>query len=148
MVGRTQSSTAIATIGAHQITFGGSVDIFLAKYDTAGNVVWTKHVGGTPWGGGHITSLNADAFGNIYETHRSVWSKEELMELGFTFFIKDDISLICIISLETQIISDFKKDLRILRKHSKTPSTIALKKILIKIPGVRRAYHGAISREN
>jgi 2-polyprenyl-3-methyl-5-hydroxy-6-metoxy-1,4-benzoquinol methylase len=93
-------------------------------------------------------SPQEDAFGNIYETHRSVWSKEELRELGFTFFIKDDISLICIISLEAQIISDFKKDLRILRKHSKTPSTIALKKILIKIPGVRRAYHGVISREN
>ena len=80
-------------------------------------------------------SPQEDAFGNIYETHRSVWSKEELMELGIAFFIKDDISLICIISLDTQLISDFKKDLRILRKHSKTPSTIALKKILIKIPG-------------
>ena len=93
-------------------------------------------------------SPQEDAFGNIYETHRSVWAKEELMELGIAFFIKDDISLICIISLEEQVISDFKKDLRILKKHSKAPSTIALKKILIKIPGVRRAYHGVISRED
>ena len=54
-------------------------------------------------------SPQEDAFGNIYETHRSVWSKEELMELGIAFFIKDDISLICIISLDTPLISNFKK---------------------------------------
>ena len=61
-------------------------------------------------------SPQEDAFGNIYETHRSVWSKEELMELGIAFFIKDDISLICIISLETQLISDFKKGSKDLEK--------------------------------
>jgi 2-polyprenyl-3-methyl-5-hydroxy-6-metoxy-1,4-benzoquinol methylase len=93
-------------------------------------------------------SPQEDAFGNIYETHRSVWSEAELMELGITFFIKDDISLICIISLEEQLISNFKQDLWILKKHSKAPSNIALKKIFIKIPGVRRAYYGVKSRED
>jgi 2-polyprenyl-3-methyl-5-hydroxy-6-metoxy-1,4-benzoquinol methylase len=92
-------------------------------------------------------SLQEDAFGNIYETHRSVWSKDELMELGIAFFIKDEISFICLISSEAQLISEFKKDLRLLRKHSKNPSAIALKKILIKIPGIRKAYYSVISRE-
>lgn len=45
---------------------GASIDIFLAKYDAAGNYVWAKRMGGTSTDQGY--ALAADAAGNIYIT--------------------------------------------------------------------------------
>ena len=43
-------------------------------------------------------SPQKDAFGNIYETHRSSWSVKDLKSLGYSFFINDVISFICYIT--------------------------------------------------
>ncbi|MGD9533479.1 MAG: hypothetical protein AB7V56_06905 [Candidatus Nitrosocosmicus sp.] len=63
-----------------------------------------------------------DAFGNIYETHRSLWSKEDLKQFGQSHFIEDDISWICYISSEPDLIDEFKKELRTLRNCQKIGS--------------------------
>ncbi len=52
------------TFGAITLTSAGSSDIFVAKYDASGTVVWAKAAGGTKtdFGGG----VAVDAFGNSY----------------------------------------------------------------------------------
>ncbi len=45
---------------------GNTYDVFLAKYDAAGNVLWAKRAGGT--GGDYGRSVATDASGNIYVT--------------------------------------------------------------------------------
>ncbi|MBI4929666.1 MAG: hypothetical protein HY841_02810, partial [Bacteroidetes bacterium] len=42
----------------------GTTDMFIAKYDTAGNILWAKRAGGTL--GDSALSVTADAFGNVY----------------------------------------------------------------------------------
>ncbi|HRH03494.1 MAG TPA: SBBP repeat-containing protein [Bacteroidia bacterium] len=42
----------------------GNEDIFLAKYDTNGNLIWLNHMGGADWDIG--TSLDVDSSGNIF----------------------------------------------------------------------------------
>lgn len=44
----------------------GSYDIFIAKYDEAGNYIWAKNMGGTQTDQGN--SICADSIGNIYIT--------------------------------------------------------------------------------
>ncbi len=66
MSGYTQSgtSTLIATVGAHQTTYGGSQDAFLAKFNSLGLRLW-----GTYYGGGNAdesTSCSIDGSGNVY----------------------------------------------------------------------------------
>ena len=43
-----------------------SEDIFIARYDVSGNLLWAKRAGGT--GSDIATSIGADAYGNIYLT--------------------------------------------------------------------------------
>lgn len=66
MTGRTSSTTAIATPGAQQTTFGGSNDIFLVQFNLAGVRQWGTYYGGSNndigWG------IDTDASGNIYIT--------------------------------------------------------------------------------
>lgn len=81
-----------------------------------------------------------DAFGNIYETHRSVWSMRELANLGSSTFVNDEVSLICILSLNSNIISSFDEKIKVLRKHGKMPLETRLKKIARKIPGASKTY--------
>ena len=81
-----------------------------------------------------------DAFGNVYETHRSRWSVDELVKLGHTSFISDDISLICLISSNSNLIAKFNNDLKVLKKHGKLPLENKLKRLLIQIPGVSKTY--------
>jgi hypothetical protein len=45
---------------------GGSIDIFLAKYDAAGGYVWAKRIGGTSTDQGYAVAV--DASGNSYIT--------------------------------------------------------------------------------
>jgi hypothetical protein len=72
LVGYTQSntSTVIATTGAHQTTFGGGADdAFIVKFDAAGVRQWGSYYGGSTSDLGY--SCSADASGNIYLAGRS-----------------------------------------------------------------------------
>jgi uncharacterized repeat protein (TIGR01451 family) len=60
----TTSSSAIATTGAHQTTFGGISDVFLAKFNSDGIRLWGTYYGGT--GGEGEQGLHLDAAGNVY----------------------------------------------------------------------------------
>ena len=53
-------------IGVSNITVAGSIDIFVSKLDTAGNLVWAKAMGGTSFDVGY--AISTDAAGNVYTT--------------------------------------------------------------------------------
>lgn len=57
-------SSPSVTIGSNTLTSAGLSDIFIVKYDGAGNALWAKRTGGTSWDGG--TSIKTDANGNSY----------------------------------------------------------------------------------
>ena len=52
------------TFGSNTLTNVGSSDLFLAKYDTNGNVIWAKSAGGTNYD--YTYSVTVDASGNSY----------------------------------------------------------------------------------
>lgn len=52
------------TFGSTTIVNNGSFDMYLVKYDSAGNVIWAKSAGGADIDHGYNTAT--DAFGNIY----------------------------------------------------------------------------------
>jgi len=54
--------------GTYTLTNAGSENIFLAKFDTNGNVLWAKRAGGTQLDEAY--SVRVDAVGNIYITGR------------------------------------------------------------------------------
>ena len=85
-------------------------------------------------------SPQKDAFGNVYETHRSIWSGDELAKMGHTSFISDDISVICLISSNRNLVAKFNNDLMVIKKHGKLPLENKLKRLLIQIPGVSKTY--------
>jgi hypothetical protein len=60
------TSTAIATPGSHQSTFGGVEDAFLAKFNTNGVRQWATYYGGTGTDVGR--GVTVDATGNVYLT--------------------------------------------------------------------------------
>jgi len=62
MSGATSSTSAIATTGAYQTTFGGVEDAFLAKFNSTGSLVWATYYGGTGADGGEAVA--ADGSGN------------------------------------------------------------------------------------
>ncbi len=69
LVGVTQSytGTAIATVNAHQITYGGgSKDAFIVKFDGSGSRLWGSYYGGAGEDGGN--GVCTDVFGNVYLT--------------------------------------------------------------------------------
>lgn len=55
-----------AGAAVQDLTSAGSEDIFLAKYDATGNILWAKRLGGTSTESGAALAL--DASGNIYIT--------------------------------------------------------------------------------
>ena len=59
-----------ATFGTNQFTSFGGNDIFIAKYDTSGNCIWAKQVGGiySDWGYG----ISIDPDGNAIFTGRFI----------------------------------------------------------------------------
>jgi hypothetical protein len=57
-----------------------------------------------------------DAFDNIYETHRSRWTKNELTNIGNCNFTKDNTSFIVYISKEKNSSTKLQKRLKLLEK--------------------------------
>lgn len=55
-----------ATFGNDTITSNGEFDIFIAKYDASGKILWTQHAGGLLFDEGY--DIAVDAVGNAYLT--------------------------------------------------------------------------------
>ncbi len=67
ITGETNSTNAIATVGAHQTTFaGGSYDVFIAKFNSNGIIQWATYYGGTGVEAGN--GIATDTGGNIIIT--------------------------------------------------------------------------------
>ncbi|MBK8347872.1 MAG: SBBP repeat-containing protein [Saprospiraceae bacterium] len=66
VVGSTRSSNAISTPAAYQSVIAGGSDVFVAKYDTDGNRIWSTYFGGT--GDDFGQSIDLDINGNIFIT--------------------------------------------------------------------------------
>ena len=64
MAGYTDSNSGIATSGSHQSAFGGDLDAFLVKFNSAGIRQWGTYYGGSGDDRGY--SCATDAFGNVY----------------------------------------------------------------------------------
>lgn len=64
MTGDTRSSGDIATAGAYQSAIAGYYDVFLAKFDTDGNLDWSTYYGGEE--GDYSLGISADTSGNAY----------------------------------------------------------------------------------
>lgn len=66
--GVTESTNAITTLGAYQMTHGGGAsDAFLVKFDTSGTRLWGTYYGGNLGSGNDYGSSYAtDASGNVY----------------------------------------------------------------------------------
>ncbi len=65
LAGATQSTTAIATTGSHQSSYGGgSRDAFLVKFNSNGIRQWGTYYGGSGWDFVHSTAT--DRIGNVY----------------------------------------------------------------------------------
>ncbi len=62
--GTTTSATGIATGGAHQMTPGSSYDVYLAKYDPSGSILWATYYGGA--GLDNLPNCATDPSGNVY----------------------------------------------------------------------------------
>jgi hypothetical protein len=70
LAGYTNSTTEIATTGAHQTTYGGgSYDAFLVKFNSSGVRQWGTYYGGTVLE--NIASCATDASGNVYLAGRT-----------------------------------------------------------------------------
>ncbi|PCH65339.1 MAG: hypothetical protein COC01_09845 [Bacteroidetes bacterium] len=54
------------TVGVTSLTNNGNYDVFLAKYDTNGNVIWAKGAGGSTTD--ELASITIGPYGNIYIT--------------------------------------------------------------------------------
>jgi hypothetical protein len=85
------------TLGSHTLTNAGNYDIFIAKYDSSGNVLWAKRAGGT--GGDVGNSISEDSYGNIYlagsfNSSAIVFGSNTLINAGFSdiFITKYDSS--------------------------------------------------------
>ncbi|MGB1039594.1 MAG: SBBP repeat-containing protein [Flavobacteriales bacterium] len=69
IVGRTSSTSGIATTGAHQTTlivssFGSGSDAFLAKFSSSGNLIWGTYYGGEASEQGY--GLGVDKNNNVF----------------------------------------------------------------------------------
>jgi hypothetical protein len=63
--GATLSSNNIATTGAHQASWTGTWDGFIAKFDSSGGRLWGTYYGSAP-GEEVLGSISCDKWGNVY----------------------------------------------------------------------------------
>lgn len=66
IAGNTTSPSQLATAGSHQTVFGGDSDVYLAKFDDSGNLIWSTYLGGDNYDAN--TNIVLDVAGNIYAT--------------------------------------------------------------------------------
>jgi hypothetical protein len=92
-------------------------------------------------------SAQKDAFGNIYEAHRSAWSKKELSQKANTFFIPDSISFICYMTNNMDSVNNLKKGIKVLREEQLRFSLKRIKKQLVSIPLALKVYHLLTNRK-
>ena len=85
-------------------------------------------------------SPQKDAFGNIYETHRSRWTNNDLRSIGECYFIDDSVSLICYTSKDKKSINELKKNIKNLKNHGRSSFKKTIKKIIIRVPGSLTVY--------
>lgn len=65
IIGHTSSTSNISSSGAHQQTFGGGYrDVFVAKFDSSGNLLWSTYYGGS--GNEEGYGITTDANGNVF----------------------------------------------------------------------------------
>jgi len=64
ITGATQSENGIATIGAVQDSFKGYYDVFVAKFNSIGSLLWSTYLGGRIEDYGY--DIDVDKFGNVY----------------------------------------------------------------------------------
>lgn len=64
LIGSFGSPTMI--FGSYTLTNSGNADVFIAKYDPNGNVMWAKNLIGS--GDEHIVSVKTDNIGNVFVT--------------------------------------------------------------------------------
>ncbi len=73
LMGQTGSSTAIATAGAFDTSYGGDRDAFLVKFDSTGTRLWGTYYGGTANEEGEDVAVNAAGYvfiaGDVYSTN-------------------------------------------------------------------------------
>ena len=80
-------------------------------------------------------SAQKDVFENVFETHKSVWKKIELISFGKSFFIPDNISSIVYITKEEQLLNNLQirlKALKMSRHESLILSLTSKKRFIIK----------------
>jgi hypothetical protein len=64
MTGYTNSSSVIASSGAHQTSYFNGTDAYLVKFDSTGNRLWGTYYGGSSYDYGR--DVSADASGDVY----------------------------------------------------------------------------------
>lgn len=90
-------------------------------------------------------SAQGDAFGNIHETHRSVWSKQELSQMAKIFLIPDNISIICYITKNADSIKKLKKRIKELNNDRQPSFLMKTKTFAASIPYVLRIYRSLVN---
>jgi len=64
IVGSTYSNNGISSPGAHQSSYGGSLDAFVVKFDSNGLRQWCTYYGGSSFDEGY--GIATDSFGNVF----------------------------------------------------------------------------------
>lgn len=64
VTGSTKSATGIATVGAYKTYLSGIMDAFIAKFTSAGNLIWATYYGGIDTD--DAVSISSDSQQNIY----------------------------------------------------------------------------------
>jgi len=93
LLGYANSSTVIATSGAHQSSLGGSYDAFLVKFNSSGARQWATWYGGS--GSESAGGCATDASGNVFisgptstSSGTAIASNNAFQAFGFSFLAK------------------------------------------------------------
>ncbi|HEX4957296.1 MAG TPA: T9SS type A sorting domain-containing protein [Lacibacter sp.] len=86
LTGTAESSSSIATTGAHQTNLGGTVDALLVKFNSSGVRQWATYYGGSNDEEGHAVAVDASGFvilaGYTYSTNGIATSGAHQTNLG------------------------------------------------------------------